>query len=647
MISCVKIRGLQWLAGLGLALLLTPSCGGSDGRSLVPVDVSLAAGVTEVATVRVQVTQKGATVGTQQSPWTGATDSVLKLGVYLDGSIEGAVEISARGLSAAGATVAESETMMRTVSAGGTAELVRLTLGPTVGGGDGGVARLDGTVATDGPRAVDSSGNDAAIAVDAGPGPDGGVVADRPAGETAVIPDAAGNEPARADVAMAPDLALQPDLAPDVAPPQGQAWTPGAAIESDPLSRSYRPRVGIDPVRGNAIVVWEKEDNRLLARRYDAATKTWGDIKKIEDRGEPLQAHVGIDAAGKAVIAWYQSGNVTDPLLQGAWASTSADGTSWTPPFKIQSGRVYHTLALAVARNGSARVAWQQSENNKTSLWSAYYNGTAWVGATRVKDGLDSNERYPAMAMNANGGGILAFNQEHMGQDSIWASTFAGATLDDPLTIESYNTDSAFDADVGMNPDGKAMAVWAQRNGSSSADGWSNEYVPGMGWKGPVKILTGRWVSSIKVVVDRGGIATAAWSQNTASGKDNVVVSRQAGTGWGAPEPLETNDLAPGRTDEDPAPKLGVDAQGVVHAVWRKRTSAAAPTTFSVWTSHFSPTAMKWSAEEKLGGKDMLRAWEPELATADNGVSIAAFYYVDSLLTLDKDAFTPFVAILR
>ena len=321
----------------------------------------------------------------------------------------------------------------------------------------------------------------------------------------------------------------------------------------------------------------------------------------------------------------------------------------------MHNGPVYYEAVVAMAASGVARVAWQESSSNINSLWSARFDPSTGTFADRgeVKAGNDSYERYPRLAIDRAGAGLLAWVQgDDQGNDSIWAAAFSDTGALTPELIDDYITDSAGEVAVAIASDGsRGMAAWMQRNGSSDADLYSNEWVRGTtGWQGPRLILNAGWVSSPAVVIDRSGNATVAYVQPITGYNWNVIgVRKPAGAnGWDPAQPLETTNKAGGTTLEDPIPHLGVDGAGDIHAIWRRKVSDVAMSeTASVVVRRYAAATMTWQPEVILGEVTDLKAYHPEIAVSDEGRAAAAFYFVDPLNTGDAASFNVFVSLFR
>jgi hypothetical protein len=606
----------------GVALAAMVGCGGSESRALIPVDVA-AGTVTGMKTVEVAVTEGSRDVRRQRFDWAAGT-TTLQVGVYLPDGFSGEVAVLALAFDGQGTMIGSSNRVMVDVAKGQRAGLVQLTLSPEAGmNPDGGVP--DGGDGGDGGRAdagADGGGSDVPPAADGG--------------DTAIAPDA----PAA-------------DLAPDATVPT-RVWSQGENIEQDLLSSSYTPDVAIDN-QGNVIVAWREGDGVKLRRQY-GSTRSWGAITPIEDRGTTDEVQVAMAENGHALVIWYMNSSQVDPALQGLWARHSRDrGLTWSGPIHVHAGPVYYEAVVAMAASGVARVAWQESSANVNSLWSARFDpvtGT-FPDLGQVKLGSDSDERYPRLAIDRDGAGLLVWVQDdEQDNDSIWASAFSDTGSLSPQLIDDYTTDAAGEVAVAIAADGsRGMAVWQQRNGSTSADLFHNSWVRGTtGWQGPQKVLNADWVSSPAVVIDRAGNATVAYTQPITGYNWNVIQVRKGAMSstWEPAQPLETANRAGGTTLEDPIPRLGIDGAGDIHAIWRRKVSDAAMSeTASVIVRRYSAATMTWQPEVNLGEITDLKAYHPEIAVADEGRAAAAFYFLDTLGTGNDASFNVHVSFFR
>jgi hypothetical protein len=610
----------------GLILLaLIAGCGKDKARSLVPVDIVAPADLVGVASVTVTVSQGADKVADKAFTWVAGAGQPLKVGMYLPASVDGAVTVEASAADGGGTVLATSDKQPATVHPGQISSLVTLTLVRTTGGGgnDGGVTP-DGAVMGDGSTGDGEPGND---------GSDGATIP----------PDGGGSDGPGPDVAV------------------GLTWQPAENLEHDVVARSLWPSVAIDGA-GNAVLVWS-ESTALKSRRYDAATKAWGDIQTIENHGAIYSAQVKLGANGHGVAIWNQSVNEVPVIDAGMWASRTKDGgKSWAPPVHVHTGPVFGLSELQVARDGSARIAWHESMMNLYTLWSAHADDATgtWADVAPVKMTAmdDSNDdRHPRIAMDGLGGGILVWLQnDEKGNDSTWGTSFApNGPLKAPQLLDSFIIDDTQAPAVAMMADGThGVSVWVQRGSSmTNYELFSAEYTPATGWQAPARILTSpNFVSAPAVAIDHTAAVTLAWAQPLANYKSNVVsVRRPAGGAWTSVMPLETANEAGGYTDEDPYPVIGVDGVGTVHVAWARKLKPDDEDkkifdfNYGVYSRRFTNGA--WSPELLIAAKDGLRASDPTLAVGEDGHAAIGFFYYHPNGSNDPDAYNGFAALFR
>jgi hypothetical protein len=86
----------------------------------------------------------------------------------------------------------------------------------------------------------------------------------------------------------------------------------------------------------------------------------------------------------------------------------------------------------------------------------------------------------------------------------------------DALRIDN-GTSSAYSPDVALNPDGYAVAVWYQY-GSAHYNIYAKRYVPGFGWEGALEIDNeDQEAFDPRVALNPEGYAVAVWKQHDGS----------------------------------------------------------------------------------------------------------------------------------
>ncbi|HVZ73702.1 MAG TPA: hypothetical protein VHJ20_15085, partial [Polyangia bacterium] len=431
--------------------------------------------------------------------------------------------------------------------------------------------------------------------------------------------------------------------------PQVLSWSAATNVEMDPITGSYWPACAIDPTHGNVLVAWTKGDFPAV-KRWDATKKMWGATKILDDRGSVQGAAVAMDDVGHALVVWYQVDNNDPPAdVKGIWFSHSEDGgVTWSAATRIHQGPAWGDVALAIASDGQARVAWDETDGTTRSLWSASYSPATKVfaGAAVVKTGSDAYERHARMAMSPKGAGLLVWIQrDGGGHDSVWGSSFAtpGGALTTPVLVDANTTSDVYDATVAISADGTRGTVGWDQAPSTSDEIWTADWTSA-GFATATRAVTGDGVAAPGLAVDGNYTVTMAWSQMFASGKWNVVASRRpTGAMWGTATPLETTNMAGSFTDQYAYPQAQSDAAGNVHVLWRRKIDAG--NTYGVVVRRYSNAT--WEPEVVLGTKKGLEAFNEMLAVGADGHAAASFFYGDPDGVGDADAHQVFVALYK
>ncbi len=630
------------LAWLGLAAALTLACS-EDKKTLLLVDVSLQADVAAPASVTIDVLAAGVPVGSVDFDWAKAKNGILQAGVFLPDSMAGLASVTATGKI--GGVVQSRGFVEVSLLAEKTNGPISLVLRPIEVVGDAGVdaAVNDAPVSPDAQTDVQRGWDDAFDDETGGLAPaDGGV-------------DAPNVDAPAQDVGQAPIDALGADSDGGTAGEVGSdasgmvAWQPAVKVEDDTVARSYYPAVAVEPITENVYVAWY-ESTKVKVRRYDRMAGTWGDVKTIENGGVPADVNIGTDASGNVIVAWRQQHTGSVVERRGVWVSHSSDGLAWSPATQIAQGSVF-SMAFAMARNGTARLAWErQTGTNQQGLFTAYYDKTTWKpDPTPVMDPNDPNSLVPEghkLAVGGTGDGILVFDiDDAAGKTSVGAVTLTEATRSAVRILDTtveLNT-NADNRAVAMNANGEGAVVWAE-NGNASATLNLSYFKPSSGWTSVQKVADSNEFYTVSSVLDDTGAITVAWVQATATSGHNVMaIHGKVGGVWSEMIPLENDNTAAGNYNEFGYPVLAVDKLGSVLAVWHKKINDI---TYGAYARRLQGNT--WQPEVKLGQKADLKTLWPKVAVADSGFGAATFaYYSSTGNSSDSDAYSTMVAFCR
>jgi hypothetical protein len=369
------------------------------------------------------------------------------------------------------------------------------------------------------------------------------------------------------------------------------------------------PAIAADP-SGAFVAVWFQKEgliNRVVANWYLPAGG-WQVAEVISPVGANSSVpKVATDASGNAIAVWRQR-HPTMTLI-GPWASRYTADAGWAPPVAI--GGVDSTIAdlevdVAVEPDGDAMSVWHQRDGDRSDVWAnRYASGGAWGTAGLIETEDGGSARNPDITMDPDGNAIAVWGQsdgidnfpaanrspaagswgtaERIAQfgsnarvasdaagnavavwSGAWANRYALAggwgTRED---LRSLN-ESASETSIDLSPDGRAIAVWRQWDGTRS-NVWANRYLPGNGW-GTAELIESEDADGVgppEVAVDPAGNAVAVWEQS--DGVHTSIWANQyvAGMGWATAELIESEDLGDAQR-----PRIAVDPDGNAIAVW-------------------------------------------------------------------------------
>ncbi len=185
-----------------------------------------------------------------------------------------------------------------------------------------------------------------------------------------------------------------------------------------------------------------------------------------------------------------------------------------------------------------------------------------------------------------------------------------------PELVETDDAGDTTEPQVAMDPDGSAIAVWRQSDGTRD-NIWSNRFVPGQGW-GNAQIIEADDAGSgdaPQVAMDPSGNAVAVWRHHDGT-RYNIQANRFIpGQGWGTAEIIETDDAGHAYS-----PQVAMDPSGNAVAVWYQRDG----TRNNIWSNRFVP-GQGWGNAELIETDDAGSATSPQIAMDPSGNAVAVW----------------------
>jgi hypothetical protein len=380
------------------------------------------------------------------------------------------------------------------------------------------------------------------------------------------------------------------------------------------------PQVALDK-DGNTIAVWaEKHGSRwnIYSNHYIPG-HGWSTPELIQESDnrstDPTSPQIVMDVNGNAMAVWTES---VDSKWQ-IWSS-HYNGTSWTEEERIDASTdCAISPQIAISQNGKSAVAlwiqYNEGDSNR-KLYSRYY--TAADGWDSVIHRIDTDDTFPVItaeiAMDAEGNACAIWSQRsilasYYSKDSGWGNITQLSNLGDKPQIS-------------MNGNGNAMAVWRRHYSGSQYFIEANQYVSGTGWMTTehIEYNNGKLADDPQVTIDTDGNAIAIWQQF--DGTHTSIYANRFGAlfGWGTAELIETNN-----NGDASLAQIAIDGNGNAIAVWKQFNGSYN----NIWSNRYyaesgwdivpGPVAQK---------KD---AASPQIALGTNGNAMAIWSQYDGL----------------
>lgn len=414
------------------------------------------------------------------------------------------------------------------------------------------------------------------------------------------------------------------------ATPAPKAFGTPVIIETENLGDASSPQIAFD-ASGNALAVWRQSDgtrNNIWSNRYTAGTG-WGTAELIETAGgDAAYPEIAIDASGNALAVWSQNGGTYYNIISNRYTA----GTGWGTAVSIEGSTGDAFLPqIAFDASGNALVVWQQFNGTVRDIWANRYiagtgTGTGWRTAARI-DNNAGDATDPQIAFDMSGNALAVWEQDGdstaVVRNDIWSNRFtAGTGWGTAARIETDNAGYAHNPKLAIDASGNALAVWYQYDGTTRLNIWSNRYTAGTGWGVPELIETNDelYATDPQIAIDASGNALAVWEQSDAGFRSNIWSNRYtAGSGWGAPELIETNDAGSAYTSA-----LAFDASGNALTVWYQFSG----TSFNIWSNRYT-VGTGWGTAALIENDDAGNAYSPQIAIDASGNALAVWEQSD------------------
>ena len=303
--------------------------------------------------------------------------------------------------------------------------------------------------------------------------------------------------------------------------------------------------------------------------------------------GVPREPDVAMDALGRAVVVWLER----EVGLQHVLAKRYDPANGWASDETM--GAESNDLAprVAVHPNGSALVAWMRilggllgpTVSRAPIMSRAFQQDQGW-GPERKLDTSAGSTRSPAVTFDGQGRGMVIWPQHDAGPTAsfplaLWSrdvdlSTGAGTTA----WLEDMRIDALMPQLVTLS-DGRVLAAWRERNGTTEGRVSTSLFTPGTGWSVPQQptgpAVLAEDVSALSLAPGPDGTSAVMWTEKQA-GRNRLGLNRLSGA------QVNTPLVVVNEPDTVPLlPQLVLDSSGQAIWIWVQGTANAS----ALWAS--------------------------------------------------------------
>lgn len=359
--------------------------------------------------------------------------------------------------------------------------------------------------------------------------------------------------------------------APWVGPVEVSQATDGAGS----CSLSNCPGIGPGDVAvtpdGDVVAAWTRQDASGAYHVEAAERPAGGSFGTPQDVGiaalepdpfngfvtRPSPPEVEVDAQGAAVIAWL--GPVTGKRV--VQAVSKPGGGSFGEPANVSSpGQDASNVRLAMNRSGEAVTVWSRSNGTDAIAQAAVRAPGGAFGAPQDLSETGRNATEADVAIDSQGNAVAVWARSNGTNVVVQAATRpAGGNFSAPAAAQSLSANgaNAISPDVALDAQGRATAIWQRGSAiQSSARNTGGAF-------GSVDDLgtSNLQFAKPQVAVDGENTAVAVWLSN-------FQLQSAARPSAGSFGPVQ--DVSAPATASGISPRLAVNRDGDAQAVWIK-----------------------------------------------------------------------------
>jgi len=352
-------------------------------------------------------------------------------------------------------------------------------------------------------------------------------------------------------------------------------WSTPVRISDAPDWYAYRPAIEMDN-EGNAVAVWEEgnpSSSNSWTNRYDAVTG-WGTSELLETEGYcSSQPKLDMNPlSGNAIVIWMENCATGHQL----WGKNYDKTSGWGLPYAIQPEGDYNLgeYDLKMDRSDNAwAVVGENGWGPDPRIGIYRYTASAgWSGPDIVRYSPDYSYSFQ-IASSENGKAIVAWEENNTSVGfKTFVSTYDSVSgWDAPFELDTTgNWQSSIQ--MVMNASGTGAALWSKHDYSAGITKlYVRHFDAQSGWNDAAEAISEQHSYFLKAAIDGdGNIMTAYGYLN-----DVYSLYYDAGRGVWNPSVKISSETAP-EIALEPAyftKNIAVDAAGNFMSIWQQYTT--------------------------------------------------------------------------
>lgn len=365
----------------------------------------------------------------------------------------------------------------------------------------------------------------------------------------------------------------------------------------------------------------------------DPGEVAWSAAQTIDEEGPSFDPRVALDTNDAALVVWQK---FQQPESDGVFSARGSSDGRWSTVWRIDAtANTPDDPRVGVDAQGNGVAVWGEGiTRERREIWANRFTvDGGWGMAVRLDSENAGDAERPQLAVNPSGHAVAVWHQSDGVRENIWSSWLTSdGEWEDPVLIEHNDAGHAGRPQVAMDPQGNAIAVWYQDDGSHIGI-WANRLTLNAGWGNPRRI-DGNGAGDTRapfVAMDPSGNAVAVWRQWNGAQVQIWANRFTPGPAWGSAQRI---DAAVGDAD---SPEVGVDAEGHALAVWTQFDGIRV----EPWANLFIPSR-GWGMAERIGGTPLGDTFDAHVAVSESGRAVAVWVQEDDYpLNLWSNVYEP------